>query len=271
MSSVLGETGLVLGNVGGNGDLEVRGRVQGDVILQGRCAVGDGGTVLGRIEATFIAIAGTVRGDLLAADGVSISASATVEGNIEAPRVEIEAGALVRGQLRTTASRSLDSSEAELGVASRTIAATPTLDRDDTRQAGSFEGISHDGQDPAVRELATAPRVEGGLPDETKPRRRRRRRRGGAQGSAPEGASAQAAPALPAESDADSADEAVAKGEPSSADAPRGRRGRTEAGPPPDRESELDGHPRAPGRKKAPGKPPKLPTFVKGARGHLRH
>jgi len=101
MSSVLGETAVVIGNVTGVGDLEIRGRVQGSVSLTGRVLVAESGTVQGGIEATDIAIAGEVRGDLTASDGVEVQASGRVEGNIEAPRVGIEAGARVRGMLRT--------------------------------------------------------------------------------------------------------------------------------------------------------------------------
>jgi cytoskeletal protein CcmA (bactofilin family) len=101
MSSVLGATGLVLGNVQGQGDFEVRGRVQGDIVLNGRVLVSAGGMVLGTIEAVHISISGTVRGDLIAEDGVEIAGSGQVDGNVTSPRVAIEAGAKVRGHLRT--------------------------------------------------------------------------------------------------------------------------------------------------------------------------
>ena len=95
MSSVLGETGIVIGNVDGNGDLEIRGRVQGSITLSGRVFVAESGVVLGNVEATNITVAGEVRGDLAASDGVEVHALGRVEGSIEAPRVGIEAGARV--------------------------------------------------------------------------------------------------------------------------------------------------------------------------------
>ncbi len=101
MSSVLGPTAVVIGNVRGTGDFEVRGKVQGSIEITGRVLVADGGVVLGGIEATVIKVCGEVRGNLLAEDGVSIAASGRVEGDILAPRVGIEAGARVRGTLRT--------------------------------------------------------------------------------------------------------------------------------------------------------------------------
>lgn len=101
MSSVLGETSVVVGNVHGTGDLEIRGRVQGSVALSGRVLIAETGVVLGNVEATHIDVAGEVRGDLSAKDGVEVQTQGRVEGNIEAPRVGIEGGARVRGMLRT--------------------------------------------------------------------------------------------------------------------------------------------------------------------------
>lgn len=101
MSSVLGPTAVVIGNVKGAGDLEIRGRVQGSVAVVGRISIADSGVVLGDVEAIQISVAGEVRGSLVAQDGVAIASSGRVEGDIAAPRVGIEAGARVRGHLRT--------------------------------------------------------------------------------------------------------------------------------------------------------------------------
>lgn len=99
LSSVLGEAAVVIGNVSGHGDLEIRGKVQGDVLLEGRAFVAQGGLVLGRVEAVTVLVAGQVRGDLFASEGVEIEATGDVEGNISAPRVAILGGARVRGAL----------------------------------------------------------------------------------------------------------------------------------------------------------------------------
>src|SRR6478735_8556572 len=101
MSSVLGPSAVVLGNVKGSGDLEVRGRVQGSIALSGRVHIAECGVVLGDVEAVHISVAGEIRGNVLAQDGVLVASSGRVEGDIVAPRVGIEAGARVHGQLRT--------------------------------------------------------------------------------------------------------------------------------------------------------------------------
>jgi cytoskeletal protein CcmA (bactofilin family) len=98
-TSVLGESALIIGNLGGKGDIEIRGTVQGDVRISGRVSVARGGSVLGSIEALQIAVSGTVRGDLSAGDTIVIEASGDVEGNLQGPRVAMETGARVRGMV----------------------------------------------------------------------------------------------------------------------------------------------------------------------------
>ncbi len=100
MSSVLGPTAVIIGNVRGNGDLEVRGKLQGSIEVTGRILVAEAGVVLGSIEASQIRISGEVRGGLQASDSISVASSAQIEGDLVAPRVSVEAGARVRGQLR---------------------------------------------------------------------------------------------------------------------------------------------------------------------------
>jgi cytoskeletal protein CcmA (bactofilin family) len=154
MSSVLAADALILGNVSGQGDLEIRGKVQGNVVLTGRVAVARGGSVLGKIEAVHVSVHGEVRGDLVASDGVSIGQSGDVEGQILAPRVAIEAGARVRGHLRTGSGEER--------------AAAPTTPQP------SASGASRPAPETAVG------REEG----ESRGRRRRRKRGGGQMAAA---------------------------------------------------------------------------------------
>lgn len=98
-ASILGVQALIIGNVEGQGDLEVRGKIQGEVRLDGRLLIAKGGVVLGNVSATLVTVAGTLRGDVVATDSLTLEASSEVDGNLRAPRVALEAGARVRGQL----------------------------------------------------------------------------------------------------------------------------------------------------------------------------
>jgi len=245
MSSVLGATGLVLGNVQGQGDFEVRGRVQGDIVLDGRVLVAGGGLVLGTIEAIQILVSGTVRGDLIAEEGVEITGSGQVEGNVTSPRVAIESGAKVRGHLRTGD----DSPVAVRGAP-------------DLRPAAEAAPIPV-AAPPVAAAAAPVAAAAAAVPDGAEQRaaggkKRRRRRRGGDR---PLSVDANGPPTDAAGTAATHVDE-----------------GRKDT--PPARPTRPSGPmPRAEGAGQVPpssdGRPPRkrgkaLPTFVKGARGHLR-
>lgn len=248
MSSVLAADAVVLGNVRGDGDLEVRGKVQGNVILNGRVAVSRGGAVLGKIEALQITVHGEVRGDLLASDGVVIGQSGEVEGSIVAPRVAIEAGARVRGHLRT------------LGLDERPRVVTPSERGASVADRGPADRSPAD-RGPADRGPSTLAASSAPAPDERPPReegdgrgRRRRRKRGSGSGAGPEArppALAEALQAAPTRF-------AVAPNETTP-----GRReelrpaARPEAAP-----AGQKGQPQL--------KPPTIPSFVKGSHGHRR-
>jgi len=279
MSSVLGATGLVLGNVQGQGDFEVRGRVQGDIVLDGRVLVAIGGLVLGTIEAVSITVSGTVRGDLIAEDGVEISGSGQVEGNVTSPRVAIEAGAKVRGHLRTGEEAPAAVRGAERPVPDVPAAIAPDVDE-----------TPEDGDDEAELDVTPAPPLATREAADLKGpggKRRRRRRRGAERertgegerqreaGSAPReaggaprepGGTRRVPPARPTRPSGPLALEASAQTDASAkAEAAPREAAPREAAP---RETKKlppgDGGPDKPRRSKP------LPTFVKGARGHLR-
>jgi len=238
MSSVLGSTAIVLGNVSGQGDLEIRGRVQGNVTLDGRVAVATGGIVLGAIEGVHVTVLGTVRGDLIARDGVTIGASGEVEGNIVAPRVAIEAGARVRGNLRTGETnekpKSADKPRAAEARAPAPAPARPVPS--DVRTPPVVEPLR-----PAPTAVSTDPLTK----DEGEQQRRKRRRRRGGGGDEARSASPRT------ETPAGGRPAAVAH-TPAPAAAATPAPGRTAPSGP------------------APQGPPAIPTFVKGAHGHRR-
>lgn len=296
MSSVLGATGLVLGNVQGQGDFEVRGRVQGDIVLSGRVLVSAGGMVLGTIEAVHISISGTVRGDLIAEDGVEIAGSGQVDGNVTSPRVAIEAGAKVRGHLRTGE----EPPPARRGTPEPLPQVEPSEESAFEAAPGDVDAAPSEPPPLVVPPRAALPR-EGALAREAAPRgaspaaealdakgpgakRRRKRRRDrdrdresdgqgpptDAAGTSPhvdEGRAEFTPPLRPTRPSGPlpPADRPPAERTPAERTAAqRGPRERPPAEARKDAKPADDGAPERPRR----GKP--LPTFVKGARGHLR-
>jgi len=100
-ASIIGQGTVVRGNVRGAGSLEVRGRVEGDIAVDGDVALGEGARVAGSISGAQILVAGQVLGDLRGSEAVLLERGARVVGDLTAPRIGIADGALVRGSVRT--------------------------------------------------------------------------------------------------------------------------------------------------------------------------
>lgn len=100
-TSIIGPGSVVIGDIAGGGDLEIAGRVQGDVEVDGAVHVDTSGVVLGSIRAQEIRIAGRVEGDANASGSLVLHAGANVHGDLSAARLGIEEGARVRGSVRT--------------------------------------------------------------------------------------------------------------------------------------------------------------------------
>ena len=96
--SFLGSEVTVTGNIGGQGNLHIDGRVDGDV----NCAsliIGNSGQVNGNITADDAKIAGAVTGTV-AAKVLTIEASARITGDLSYDSVSVETGAQVEGRVK---------------------------------------------------------------------------------------------------------------------------------------------------------------------------
>lgn len=279
MTSVLGETAIVIGNVTGQGDLEVRGRVQGSVELIGRLLIAETGVVLGNIEATTVTIAGELRGDASSSDGLFVQSTGQVEGILTAARVGIEPGARVRGTLRSgepapTAPPAPSTSEESEGPVEPEVDEAPVEDtRARPAQAASAAVEEAAVEEAAVEEAAVeeaavkaalveAPKKEEAPAIEEKPARPRKRRRPKKPASNQEIQTT----ASPAAAERPTTETSAPKTSPAKARSPR-------AAPPAEAELSNTAEPKkTPTRVKKPRSkgPPTPPTFVKGTKGHTR-
>lgn len=96
-STSIGPSMLVRGNLQGDEDLTVLGRVEGSVQLRRTIIVENGGIVKADVEVRNAVISGVVVGNITASDSVEITESGRVVGDISAPRVLIVDGARFRG------------------------------------------------------------------------------------------------------------------------------------------------------------------------------
>jgi len=88
----------VHGNLASDGDIQVDGRVEGDVVA-GNLTIGEQGAIEGKVEAVTVRIRGAVQGEVHG-DSVTLLNSARVHGDIVHNSLSIEAGAWLEGHCR---------------------------------------------------------------------------------------------------------------------------------------------------------------------------
>jgi cytoskeletal protein CcmA (bactofilin family) len=98
-STVIGESILINGNLNGDEDLTVRGRVEGTVTLSKTLVVEPSGTVKAEVQVRNCVIAGAVIGNVTATESVEITKEGRMVGDIAAPRVIIVDGASFKGRV----------------------------------------------------------------------------------------------------------------------------------------------------------------------------
>ena len=96
--ATIGSSITIRGDVSGDEDLLIQGRVDGSVDLkQQSVTVGREGRVKANIAGRVLIVEGEVEGDLKAEEQVILRSTAKVQGDITAPRVVLEDGANFRG------------------------------------------------------------------------------------------------------------------------------------------------------------------------------
>ena len=98
-AGVIGRGLFIKGELHGEEDLIIEGRVEGEITLKKHLVIESTGVILADIQTENITIKGEMRGNMTASDKVTIFADARVIGDITAPRVVIEDGAQFKGHI----------------------------------------------------------------------------------------------------------------------------------------------------------------------------
>jgi len=98
-ATVIGESVTVRGNLSGDEDLYVYGRVEGSVELDRTLVVAESGIVKAEVAVKNAVISGIVVGNITASDSVEITEQGRMVGDINAPRVIVVDGASFRGNI----------------------------------------------------------------------------------------------------------------------------------------------------------------------------
>ena len=97
--TVIGRGITVKGELFGDEDVKIEGRVEGKIKLEKNLLVGQTGVIEADVEAENINIGGTVTGNLVAQNRVEIVSSGKMTGDIKAPRVIVAEGAHFKGNV----------------------------------------------------------------------------------------------------------------------------------------------------------------------------
>ncbi|MFO0554810.1 MAG: polymer-forming cytoskeletal protein [Polyangiaceae bacterium] len=103
-ASTIGRGTIIRGTIRGEGDLEIEGRVEGMVAVDGEVTVADSGRVRieeGELSGQRILVRGAVAGNLRASSTITLEEGARVQGDLSAPTIGIRPGGLLRGYVST--------------------------------------------------------------------------------------------------------------------------------------------------------------------------
>jgi cytoskeletal protein CcmA (bactofilin family) len=100
-STIIGESIVINGNLNGDEDLTVRGRVEGTITLTKSLVIEATGVVKAEVQVKSCVVSGALVGNVTASESIEITKEGRMVGDISAPRVVIVDGAGFRGRIDT--------------------------------------------------------------------------------------------------------------------------------------------------------------------------
>lgn len=99
-TAVIGPKIMFKGELTGEEDLLILGRVEGSIDLKGNhLTIGSQGVIKANVSAKTITVEGSVEGDIVATEHIAVKSASRVKGNLKAERVTLEDGAKFRGSI----------------------------------------------------------------------------------------------------------------------------------------------------------------------------
>jgi len=100
----IGKSIVIKGDLTGEEDLVIEGRVEGKVHLPNhRLTIGQGGNVQAEVHAKSVVVIGRVAGNVSAGERLEVQASGIVDGDVRAPRLSVQEGAVLNGSIQMSA------------------------------------------------------------------------------------------------------------------------------------------------------------------------
>lgn len=126
----IGQSIHIKGELTGNEDLTIEGKVEGKVFLKDHnLTIGANGKIVAEIQAKTVMVLGEVTGNITADDKVEVAASGSMRGDIQAPRVVLADGAKFKGAVDMDTKKAGASMSASLSAsASSSSAPRPAME-----------------------------------------------------------------------------------------------------------------------------------------------
>ena len=103
MDTLIGRQTDITGDVSFSGGIHVEGRIKGNVSATSDKAstlsVAEAGVIEGNVKVSNVVVNGRIVGEVRAAERLTLGAKARIVGNVHYRILQMEAGALVNGQL----------------------------------------------------------------------------------------------------------------------------------------------------------------------------
>jgi cytoskeletal protein CcmA (bactofilin family) len=122
----IGQSIHIKGELTGNEDLTIEGKVEGKVMLKDHnLTVGANGKLVAEVQAKTVMVLGEVTGNITADDKVEVAATGTMRGDIQAPRVVLADGAKFKGAIDMDTKKASTSTSPSMSVATPRPAMEP--------------------------------------------------------------------------------------------------------------------------------------------------
>ena len=96
----LGKTIQIKGDLTGNEDLTIEGKLEGRIFLKDHnLTIGENGNIKADVQAKGVVVIGKLVGNITAQDKVEVATTGSVRGDISAPRLMLADGAQFRGSI----------------------------------------------------------------------------------------------------------------------------------------------------------------------------
>ena len=102
-ATYFGKNLKITGNVSGDGDLIILGKLEGEFDLKGKIQVAEPAEIIGSVKANDVTVKGNIKGNIAAVQKVHLDPTARVNGQISSPKLSVMEGARFDGEVKMSA------------------------------------------------------------------------------------------------------------------------------------------------------------------------